>query len=344
MTDAVGNPGSRRPVVVMAMHDGLDRFAFRDEHRARLEQVAELASETALTEFASDEAGNQLARAEVLLTHWGCPRIDAAVLELAPRLALVAHAAGTVKGIVDPVVWERGITVTSAAAANAVPVAEFTLAMILLANKDAFGARERLRAGNTAHPWFDRSWRVGNLGKRVGIIGASLVGRKLIELLRPFSLDVLVYDPYLDADEASALGVTKVDLSELLSRSHVVSVHAPELPSTRHMIGASELALLRDGTVLINTARGSLVDHQALIAELRTGRIEAILDVTDPEPLPPDSPLLELPNVFVTPHIAGSAGTELRRLADLAVSEIERFARGEPPLHPVRLEDLDRIA
>ncbi len=337
-----------RPIVAMAMYEGLDRVAFRPEHRERLAAVADLVGEEALTDFGSELAAARLAEADVLLTHWGCPPITAAVVDRAPHLALVAHAAGTVKGIVEPVVWERGITVTSAAAANAVPVAEFTLAMILLANKDAFGARERLRehlrAGGGDHPWFDRSWRVGNVAKRVGIIGASLVGRTLIELLRPFSLEVLVYDPFLTPEEAVTLGVTKVELPELLERSHVVSIHAPALPSTHHMIGPRELARLRDGTVLINTARGSLVDHDALIAELRTGRIEAILDVTDPEPLPADSPLLALPNAFVTPHIAGSAGTELRRLADLAVSEIERFARGDPPLHPVLLEDLDRIA
>jgi phosphoglycerate dehydrogenase-like enzyme len=185
---------------------------------------------------------------------------------------------------------------------------------------------------------------VGNFGKTVGIVGASRIGRRVIELLRPFQLDVLVSDPYLDADAARRLGVDRRELDELLAASDVVSLHAPALPSTRHMIDARRLALLRDGATLINTARGSLVDQDALVAELASGRIDAVLDVTEPEVLPPDSPLYELPNVVLTPHIAGALGVELRRLGDAAIDEIERYAAGEPFAHQVTAGDLDRIA
>jgi phosphoglycerate dehydrogenase-like enzyme len=124
----------------------------------------------------------------------------------------------------------------------------------------------------------------------------------------------------------------------------VVSVHAPDLPSTRHLIGAEQLAAMRDGTTLVNTARGAIVDTDALVEVLRAGRISAVLDVTDPEPLPPDHPLLTMPNAFLTPHVAGAQGSELARLADLAITEIERFVAGQPPLHPVREADLGRMA
>ncbi len=182
------------------------------------------------------------------------------------------------------------------------------------------------------------------MDKQVGIIGASHVGRHLVELLRPFALTTVVTDPFLTGDEADRLGVRRVELDELMRTCDVVSVHAPDLPSTRGMIGESELAKLRDGATLINTARPALVDADALDAELRTGRISAVLDVTDPEPLPFDAPLLGIAGAFVTPHIAGSGGTELARLADLAIDEVSRFANGDPPRHPVVESDIGRIA
>jgi phosphoglycerate dehydrogenase-like enzyme len=166
----------------------------------------------------------------------------------------------------------------------------------------------------------------------------------VIELLRPFDLRVLVSDPYFGEAEAAQLGVERRALDELLACADVVSLHAPALPSTRHLLDRRRLGLLRDGAVLVNTARGSLVDHDALLAELRAGRISAVLDVTDPEPLPADSPLFTLPNVVLTPHIAGALGTEVRRLGDLAIEELARYAAGRPFAHPLVAADLDRVA
>lgn len=291
--------------------------------------------------FDDERAARVLASCEVLVGHWGCPPLDAAALRRAPQLRLLAYGAGTVKEVVTPELWRRGVTVTSAAAANAVPVAEFALAAVLLANKAAFVSREWLRDPALR---VRRPDPVGNVAKRVGIIGASHVGRHLIRLLSPFDLEVVVSDPWLAAEEAAALGVALVDLDDLLGTSDVVSVHAPELPSTRGMLGPAQLRRLRDGATLVNTARGSLVDTAALEAELATGRISAVLDVTDPQPPPRDSALLSLPNAFVTPHLAGAQGSELSRLADLAIEEVERFAAGRPPLHPVHEADLGHIA
>jgi phosphoglycerate dehydrogenase-like enzyme len=331
--------------IALSMHPGLERHALREEHRARLASLGRVLDPESVNGLAPDRADEVLAEADVLLAHWGCLPVDAALLARAPALRMVAYAAGTVKGTVHPEVFERGILVTSGAAANAVPVAEFTLAAILFAGKDVLGARERLRTGaDPAFPWARRRRPVGNLGKRVGLIGASHVGRKVIELLAPFRLDVLVADPYLGQAEATRLGVELVDLDTLLSTCDVVSIHAPALPETRHLLGATELAAMADGATLVNTARGSLVDHDALTAELAAGRLHAVLDVTDPEPLPAGHALLTLPNAFVTPHLAGSQGTELARMAELVLEEIRRFGAGEPPLHPVTSADLGRIA
>ena len=166
----------------------------------------------------------------------------------------------------------------------------------------------------------------------------------MIELLRPFDFNVLVYDPFLDAAGAQALGVRRTDLDELLRTSDVVSLHAPAVPETHHLLDRRRLALLRDGATLINTARGWLVDGTALTDELVSGRIDAVIDTTEPEVLPDDSPLYDLPNVFLTPHVAGAMGTETQRMTALALDEIERFMHGEPFRYGIRREDLARLA
>jgi phosphoglycerate dehydrogenase-like enzyme len=153
-------------------------------------------------------------------------------------------------------------------------------------------------------------------------------------------MDVLVADPYANLADVAALGAKLVDLEDLLRASDVLTLHAPELPSTRHLIGGDELTLLRDGATVINTARGSLVDTAALEVECSSGRLDAMLDVTDPEPLPPESPLYDLPNVMITPHIAGSLGSETRRMSGSALEELERFVAGQPPRSLVTPDDL----
>ncbi|GAB1817084.1 hydroxyacid dehydrogenase [Herbidospora sp. RD11066] len=279
--------------------------------------------EAPLTEFTSTEARDRLARAEILVTGWGCPVLDAAALDAAPHLKAVVHAAGSVKGHVTPEVFARGIVVSSAADANAIPVAEFTLAMILLANKAVPRLARAYSRAKTDLGLLTQDGDLGNYRKTVGIVGASRVGRRVIELLKPFDLDVLVADPY-------ATDLATTDLDAVIGRSDVVSIHAPATRETYRMIGAERLRAMKDGATLINTARGSLVDEAALIDELRKNRIFAILDVTDPEPPAPDSPLWDLPNVVLTPHVAGALGSEVKRLGRAALDEVERLTRGVP--------------
>lgn len=331
-----------RPRVVLGCLPGLEQVLLTPAHWERLDAVADVLDRAPLGGADDDRADALLAEADVLLSSWFCPRLDEALLARAPRLGLVAHAAGTVKDHITPAVFDRGIRVTSAAAANAVPVAEYTLAAILLANKRAFWASQEWHAHgeppNIGH-------RPGNVGRTVGIVSASHVGRLVMEHLRSFDLRVLLFDPFVDDDAARALGAEKVhDLTELCARSDVVSVHAPLLPETEGLIGAEQLAAMADRSTIINTARGRIVEREALERELVSGRIDAVIDTSDPEPLPPDSPLRGCTNVFVTPHIAGSMGAEVQRLATYAIAEIERFARGEPLRYEVRAADWDRVA
>ncbi|MBI1773751.1 MAG: hydroxyacid dehydrogenase [Proteobacteria bacterium] len=286
-----------------------------------------------------------LHRTEILVTGWGAPKIDAVLLDAMPKLGLIAHLAGSVKAMLDPAIWRRGIAVVNAVAGNAVPVAEFTLAAILFANKQVFRLNRVYRERRAmAKPWSKLAPGLGNYRKVVGIIGASRVGRRVIALLRPFDFTVLLADPYVAAEDARQLGVEPVPLDELLARSDVVSLHAPSTPATRTLIDRRHLALMRDGTVFINTARGALVDQDALIEATRSGRLDAIIDVTEPDELPPDSPLYDIPNVFLTPHIAGAQGRETERMVELVFAEIERYLRGNALQHRVEAVDLERLA
>ncbi|MFF7970926.1 NAD(P)-dependent oxidoreductase [Streptomyces sp. NPDC007905] len=334
---------TERPHAQFAMTAQYVPLVFPPELLARLRRSVEIDPALVAHDFTDPRMRAALARTEVLITGWGCPRLDAAVLDAAPHLRAVLHAAGSVKGFTTPELWQRGILVSSAAAANALPVAEYTLAMILLAGKDAFAFRDLLRARRT-FPCGGIVPGIGNYGRRVGIVGASRIGRRLIELLRPHDLAASLADPYVDQAEAARLGVPLLPLDDLLSSSDIVTLHAPQTPETRHLLGARELALMPTGSVLINTARGALVDHDALIAELRTGRLSAVLDVTDPEPLPADSPLFDLPNAFVTPHLAGSQGNEVARLGLTVVEEAERLSAGDGLLYAVDQADLERAA
>lgn len=333
-----------RPTVALAMVPFLTADLFTAEHFARLAAVAELPEREPLTVFADERAAALLARTEILLTGWGCPPLDAAALALAPRLRAVVHAAGTVKLHLTDACWERGLLVSSAAAANAVPVAEYTLAAILFANKRVFRLQRRYRELREFRLWPVEAPGLGNYRKVIGLVGASQVGRRVLALLRPFDFELLLHDPFVTAAEAAALGARWLELDDLLAAADVVSLHAPALPETHHQIDRRRLALLRDGAVLINTARGWLVDGDALTAELVAGRLDAVLDTTEPEILPADSPLYDLPNVFLTPHIAGALGSETQRLADHAVAEIERYARGEPFAFAVTREALPHLA
>jgi phosphoglycerate dehydrogenase-like enzyme len=331
------------PLAALALQPWALPDLFPADLLSRLGRHVRLTPNDPLTTFATAPARAVLSRAEVLVTGWGCPRIDAEALDAAPRLRAVVHAAGSVKGHVDPVVFAQGITVCSAAAANAVPVAEYTVAALVLAAKQALTRARWYAHDRTAGDWRSGAG-TGFYGRTVGIIGASRIGRLVLARLGSYDVRILLADPYLSPPAAGELGAELVDVDQLCRRSDLVSLHAPALPETRHLLDDRRLRLLPDGATVVNTARGSLVDTAALTAHCVTGRICAVLDVTDPEPLPAGHPLLDLPNVLVTPHLAGAQGGELRRLGEFVVSEIARLVRGEPLLGQVQAADLSRIA
>lgn len=332
-----------RPRAAVVMDERAGEVVWKEGARRRLGEVTELAPGV-WGELRTAGAREVLARSEVLVTGWGCPVLDEQVLAHAPRLRAVVHTAGSIRPHVTEACWARGLEVSSAAAANAVPVAEYAVAMILLANKRVLESARAYKAARGREDWLWPDPLMGNYRRRVGVLSASLIGRRVIDLLRPYDLEVLLYDPFVGAEEAAALGVRKASLAEVFAEADVVSVHTPLLEATRGMVSRELLAALRDDATLINTARGAVIDQDALTDEVCAGRIRAVLDVTDPEALPRDHPLWACENVLLTPHLAGSQGNELDRLADLAVAEVRRWAAGEGFAHAVRPERREFLA
>jgi phosphoglycerate dehydrogenase-like enzyme len=283
------------------------------------------------TRMTGAEAAGRLAEigdVQVILSGWGGPRMDEAFLAAVPGLEAVFYASGTVRGLVTEAFWRRNVPICSAWGANAVPVAEFTLAQIILCLKHAY---QRSRATQAARTFINRDVPPGNYGSRVGLVGLGMIGRLVADLLKVLSVEVRAYDPVADPAKAAALGVALVDLPELFRECDVVSLHAPSLASTRGMITGEHLRSMKPGASFINTSRGAVVREQEMIAALQDRPdLFAVIDVTEPEPPEPGSPLYTLANVFLTPHIAGSNGRECQRMGEYMLDEVRHYLAGEP--------------
>jgi len=285
-----------------------------------------------------------LREVEIILSGWGVPAMDESFLCRAPRLEAVFHAAGSIRCLTSAAFWERGIRVSSAYAANSLPVAEYTLGAILLSLKHFWRYAHLSRRGTVDEPHFSRN-TPGNYGSTVGLISFGMIARKTRDLLRPFDLRCLTYCPFLPPSDAEREGVEPCSLEALFKESDVISLHTPAFPETVGMIRGSHFASMREGATFINTARGEVVNEAEMIEVLKARPdLTAILDVTFPEPAATDSPLRTLPNVLLTPHIAGSMGRECARMGRFAAEEISRFLVGSPLLGEITYEQSLRLA
>lgn len=286
-----------------------------------------------------DDAG--LIDVQALFSTWGMPLLSADQLNRMPSLEVVFYAAGAVFSFAEPLL-DRGIKVVSAWHANAVPVAEFTLAQILLSCKGYFQNNAAIRTSRHSR---GAPHGPGVFGETVALLGAGAIGTKLIELLKPFRLTAIVFDPFLSEERAKELGVKQTSLAEAFRRGLVVSNHLADKPETRGLITEGLLGSMREGATFINTGRGKTVDHEGLARVLaRRPDLTALLDVTDPEPLPPESPLYDMPNVHLSGHIAGSLGDEVVRMADCVIEEFRRYRNGAPLRYEVTRERYERMA
>jgi len=264
---------------------------------------------------------------EVLLAGWGLPRLDAELLEHAPRLRLVLYGGGSTRPFVTPELWSRGVRIVTARAANSLPVADYTLAVILFSLKHGWRLMGQTRG--PSEPYAPAAEMPGGYGSTIGLLSLGSVGRLVRERLRPFDLTVLACDPALGPGEARGLDVKPVGLEELFAESDIVSVHTPLLDSTIGLVTRDLIASMPHGASFINTARGAIVRERDLAEALEARPdLQAVLDVT--EPLAADSRLRHLPNVVLTPHIAGAMGRERRRLGRLLIGELKRYLAAEP--------------
>jgi phosphoglycerate dehydrogenase-like enzyme len=337
----MGYTMGERPTVALVMPPALVPIMFRGgAELERLRGVAEVVGP-----FGREDLGKlreALATARVVVTGWGSPRFDEGLLGVAGNgLGLIAHSAGSVKGIVTEAVFDRGVRVTTAAAANAVPVAQYTVAMMVALLKQVPWLTRGMAEGKWREEMAGRMEQIRELQDiTVGLVAASRVGREVIKLLKAYpDVRVKLYDPCVSEEDARGMGVELVSLEEVC-RCEVVSLHAPNIPETRHMMDARTLGLLPDHGVLINTSRGALIDEAALVAEVRRRPLYVMLDVTDPEPPACDAEIRKEENILLTPHIAGAMKQARCEMGSLAIDEVMRFLRGEPLQHEVTREML----
>lgn len=327
--------------IAFLISEPLRNRLFQDETIANMRGVAELVF---LDGAVDDRAAlrQTLAGADVAVSSWGTPSLDAGLLDAAPNLRLVLHAAGSVKPIVSDALFARGIRVISSAVVLSEGVSEFALGQTIAAVKDVFQRTQDLRAGL----WHEHKSRVRELyGLTVGVVGCGFAGAHYIELLKPFRVNTLVYDPFVSDQKLADLGARRSTLDELLTGSDVVSLHAPSIPETRHLVNRRTLSLMKPDAILINTARGSLIDEAALAEALQAGKLRyALIDVTDPEPPAADSPLRQLENCILTPHIAGLANNGQLKIGDHVWRELQSFIADRPSRYEVRQSDLATMA
>jgi phosphoglycerate dehydrogenase-like enzyme len=313
---------------------------FSNSHKERLAQITELYPVVIASKHFETHA-QDLAELEVIFSTWGMPVLNAEQLAKLPSLKALFYAAGSVKFFAEPFLKQR-VLVISGWVANAIPVAEFTVSQILLANKGYF---RNIR--DCASPDGYKTAFVGlvNYSSTVALLGAGMVGRKVIELLAPFQLEVLVFDPFLAEEKAINLGVKKVSLMETFQNSRVISNHLADVPETKGLLHTPHFQAMPENEVFINTGRGSTVVETEPITVLeQRPDLTALLDVTDPEPPHSNSGLYHLLNAILSSHIAGSIGEEVSRMAYTIIEEFLAWKEDRLLRYAVTLEILGKMA
>ena len=263
----------------------------------------------------------------MLVCGWGTPSLTEDMLRYANRLKLVAYVCGSVANVATDAMYAKGIRILSGNEAFAVSVAEGTIAYMLCTLRYIPFYVNHMRSAG----WQPvKNYSYGLLGKTVGLVGYGAITRYLLGLLRPFGVTIKLYSGHMTAEEAAALGVEKATLEEIFSTCDVVSLHCARNAKNYHLVDGKLLSLLRDGAVLINTARGDVIDEEALAQEAATGRIRAMLDVYEEEPLSMDSPLRGMDNVILMPHKGGPTQDKRRDACRIVLEDIARFQKGEP--------------
>ena len=326
--------------IALIMDPGTRNMVFNKKYLDRLAKSGEVVTNEGGTAFESIE--NTVKGADVIVTSWGNEHIDERYLALCPDLKLLVHAAGSVKPVVSDPLFEKGVRVTSCAGVLSMGVSETALGFTIAASKNFFALNDNIHHGG----WAEGKENIRELyDLTVGVVGGGWAGRHYIELLKAFQVEILLYEPFISEEGALAMGAKKATLEELLKNSDIVSIHAPQIPETYHMFNKETLSLMKKDAVLINTARGTIIDESALYDHMKAGNLKyACLDVTDPEPPAVDNPLRTLKNCIMTPHLAGLANNGLKKIGQHVCEEVESFITDGKLATEVTKEMLSRMA
>ena len=326
---------AKKPKGLYFLLDSLISRIYGKDSQAKIARRLDMAS-FRLTAESYSNSDQSWPNVEIIFSGWGMTVMDEAFLARFPDLKIVFYGSGSVKPCVTESFWKSGIRITNAAAANAIPVAEYTCSQIIQALKRGWQSALYIRREKKFPPLFNPP---GAYKTTVGLLSLGLIGRMVAERLQGYDVHIVAYDPFVTPEEAERLNITLLTLEEVFAQADVVSCHTPWLPETNRMIRGRHFELLKPEASFINTARGAIVAEDEMIEVLKKRPdIVALLDVTHPEPPEPNSPLYTLENVILTPHIAGSLGGECHRMGQHMVEELDRYLKGKPLLYEVSEE------
>lgn len=313
---------------------------YNENIRKEIEKIVDIYAPPQTAESIKANPGI-LKEADVIFGSWGMPKLDEQFLANAPNLKIVFYAAGSVKYFVTDESWKRGVRVTTAYAANSVPVAEFTLAQIILSLKRVWYFIDKLKSKKV----WESEWVPGCYRTTVGIVSLGMIGRMVCERLKTLDVDVIAYSTSANKQTEKELGIRFCSLEEVFSTADVISLHTPWLKETENMINGRLFRMMKKHATFINTARGAVVNEKEMIEVLKERPdIYVLLDVTYPEPPVKGSPLYELPNVILTPHIAGSLNAECGRMAEYMLEELKLYVAGQPLKWELTKEQVEKMA
>lgn len=342
---------NRKMRTALLMSPRFKKNCFGDNEMKKLADIVEICADIS-TDMSQENMTRAIEESELIITSWETPQLTADMIPAMSDLKLVCHCAGSVKFVYAPEVLDffrkNNVKVMTTSYALGIGVAEFTLGMIIAGLKKTFFMRDKIAAGQWKEMqgrWFDQEndalLPVEPYDIKVGVIGAGCCGTHIIKLLSNFEMDILVYDPWKTPEQCAEVGAAKAELDEIMRSCDVITLHAPGLPETNGMINAKLIKMIKDGALFVNTARGYEVDEKVLIDELQTGRFFACLDQTITQPAELDNPLRKMPNVMLTPHIAGHVNNGFRRQGRHVLQDIERFNAEEPLKYELKLERLN---
>ena len=318
---------SEQITILVSIPDGEVRDSFfSEEQRVRLERLGCVEWNANAEQYGEEELAEKLRGVDICISGWGNTPFHEKTLKYADKLKLIAHIGGSVRPMVGDAAFERGIRVCSGNRVFAESVAEGVLAYMLCSLRRIGEYEARMAAGE----WPSLIGTRGLLGRSVGLVGYGMIAEYLVKFLKPFGCRIMVSSRHISAEELAEAGIEAAAAEEIFRTCDIVSLHSSLTARTKHSIGADLLNSMKDGALLVNTARGALIDEEALVLVLQERPVWAALDVFETEPLPMDSPLRECERVLLMPHAAGPTADRRYVVTSHVLDDIGRFLNGEP--------------